>query len=76
MLTSEESCHTLSWAKDYQERSRNLLDRWRLLRTHTRRSLSTLIDRQLPMPASSTRGSMCDHAQHIVEVAAFYKLSR
>lgn len=61
-------------AKGYAICSRNLLDRWRLLRTHARRSLSTLIDRQLPIPASSTYGPMCDNAQHLVEVVAFYKL--
>lgn len=54
--------------------SQNLLDRWRLFRNHARRSLSTLIDRQLPIPASSIHGSMCDNAQHLVKVAAFYKL--
>lgn len=51
-----------------------LLDRERLLRTHTRRSLSTLIDRQLPILASSTFGSMHDHAQHLLKAATLYKI--
>lgn len=56
----------------YDVCSRNLLDRWRRLRTHTRRSLSTLIERQLPIPADSTRVTMCDNAQYFVRVAALY----